>query len=128
LQNFSFQLPTYLGSVLEAFRRTKHGTVAKLIEFCNWLYLLTYYEQEAFVLVSTVNISFQNDFLVQIDQTANKEARTRSELISEAIRIYIERKNEWEKIFKTGEEIGATLEISENDIMNEIKEYRKTKI
>jgi hypothetical protein len=38
LQNFSFQLPTYQGSVLEAFRRTKHGTVAKLIEFCNWLY------------------------------------------------------------------------------------------
>jgi hypothetical protein len=29
LQNFSFQLPTYQGSVLEAFRRTKHGLVAK---------------------------------------------------------------------------------------------------
>jgi hypothetical protein len=29
LQNFSFQLPTYQGSVLEAFRRTKHGPVAK---------------------------------------------------------------------------------------------------
>jgi hypothetical protein len=25
LQNFSFQLPTYKGSVLEAFRRTKHA-------------------------------------------------------------------------------------------------------
>jgi hypothetical protein len=35
---FSFQLPTYQGSVLEAFRRTKHGPVAKLIEFCNRLY------------------------------------------------------------------------------------------
>jgi hypothetical protein len=29
LQNFSFQLPTYQGSVLEAFRRTKHGPAVK---------------------------------------------------------------------------------------------------
>jgi hypothetical protein len=29
LQNFSFQLPTYQRSVLEAFRRTKHRLVAK---------------------------------------------------------------------------------------------------
>ena len=76
--------------------------------------------------VSTVNVSFQKDLLSQIDQIANNEARTRSELIREAVRIYIERKKEWEKIFKAGKEIGATLEISENGIMNEIKEYRKT--
>jgi metal-responsive CopG/Arc/MetJ family transcriptional regulator len=50
--------------------------------------------------VSTVNISFQNDLLVQIDQIAHNEARTRSELIREAIRMYIERKKEWENIFK----------------------------
>jgi metal-responsive CopG/Arc/MetJ family transcriptional regulator len=78
--------------------------------------------------VSTVNISFQSDFLVQIDQIANNEARTRSELIREAIRMYIERKKEWEKIFKTGKEIGSTLDISEGDVMNEIKEYRKAKV
>jgi metal-responsive CopG/Arc/MetJ family transcriptional regulator len=77
--------------------------------------------------VSTVNISFQNDLLVQIDQIANNEARTRSELIREAIRMYIERKKEWEKVFKTGEAIGSTLEISEDDVMNEIKKYRKAK-
>jgi metal-responsive CopG/Arc/MetJ family transcriptional regulator len=78
--------------------------------------------------VSTVNISFQNDLLVQIDQIANNEARTRSEMKREAKRMYIDRKKEWEKIFTTGKEIGATLEISENDVMNEIKEYRKAKV
>jgi metal-responsive CopG/Arc/MetJ family transcriptional regulator len=37
--------------------------------------------------VSTVNISFQKDFLIQIDEVASNEARTRSELIREAVRI-----------------------------------------
>ena len=77
--------------------------------------------------VSTVNISFQRDFLVQIDQIANAEARTRSELIREAVRAYIDRKKEWERIFIIGNEIGSKLKISEEDVMNEIKEYRKTK-
>jgi metal-responsive CopG/Arc/MetJ family transcriptional regulator len=42
--------------------------------------------------VSTVNISFQEDLLDQIDEMAKTEARTRSELIREAARIYFERK------------------------------------
>ena len=77
--------------------------------------------------VSTVNISFQNDLLAQIDRIANNEDRTRSELIRDAVRMYIERKKEWENVYKTGKEIGATLEISEDDVMSEIKEYRKAK-
>jgi len=77
--------------------------------------------------VSTVNISFQEDFLVQIDRVACDESRTRSELIREAVRLYIDRKKEFEKIFKIGEQIASTLEISEEDVMKEIKEYRKTK-
>ena len=77
--------------------------------------------------VSTVSISFQNDLLVQIDQIAQNEARTRSELIREATRMYIERKTEWEQIVKTGNEIGSTLAITENDVMNEIKAHRKAK-
>jgi len=78
--------------------------------------------------ISTVNISFQKNLLVQIDQIANDEARTRSELIREAVRIYIERKKEWEAVFLTGAKIGSTLDISEKDIMKEIKSYRKSKI
>jgi metal-responsive CopG/Arc/MetJ family transcriptional regulator len=79
------------------------------------------------VPVSIVNVSFQRDFLVQIDQIANNEARTRSELIREAVRLYIDRKKEIEIILKIGEKIGSTLGISEEDVMDEIKEYRKAK-
>jgi metal-responsive CopG/Arc/MetJ family transcriptional regulator len=77
--------------------------------------------------IATVNISFQRDLLAQIDEIAGDEARTRSELIREAVRMYIERKKEWERLFKIGEAIGATLDISEEDVMGEIKAYRKTK-
>ena len=77
--------------------------------------------------VSTVNISFQEDFLLQIDEVANSESRTRSELIREAVRLYIDRKKEFEILFGMGKQIGATLEISEKDIMNEIKANRKMK-
>ena len=82
---------------------------------------------EGFMPISTVNISFKKDFLVQIDQIANNEARTRSELIREAVRIYIDRKKVLEEIFKTGNKIGSTLDISEEDVVSEIKKYRKAK-
>jgi metal-responsive CopG/Arc/MetJ family transcriptional regulator len=78
--------------------------------------------------VSTINIPLQNDILVQIDQIANEEARTRVDLISEAVSIYIGRKKEWQEIFQTGKKIGSNLEISEDDVMKEIKAYRKEKI
>jgi metal-responsive CopG/Arc/MetJ family transcriptional regulator len=77
--------------------------------------------------VSTVNISFQTQLLDQIDEMANDEARTRSELIREAVRMYIERKKEWQSIFSIGKNIGAKLKITEDDVMSEIKEYRKSK-
>ena len=77
--------------------------------------------------VSTVNISFNTDFLAQLDQIANDEARSRSELIREATRMYIERKKEWQSIFETGNQIGKTLEISQDDIINETKLHRKAK-
>ena len=76
--------------------------------------------------VSTINIPFQDDFLVQIDQIANIESRTRSELIMQAVRLYIDQKQEFEELFKIGKQIGSTLEISEDDVMGEIKQYRKT--
>jgi metal-responsive CopG/Arc/MetJ family transcriptional regulator len=77
--------------------------------------------------VSTVNISFQEDLLKQIDTIAQNEARTRSELIREAARLYIERKRKWESIFAYGESIAAKSSLTEEDVMKEIKQYRKEK-
>ena len=49
----------------------------------------------------TVNISFQESLLSDIDKVAIKESRTRSELLREAARMYIERKRRWDRIFAT---------------------------
>jgi len=77
--------------------------------------------------VSTVNISFQNDLLNQIDQIALNEARSRSELIREAARVYIERKKKWESIFSYGQSLAKKYKFSEDDVNEEIRKYREKK-
>ena len=77
--------------------------------------------------VSTVNISFQDDLLLQIDQIAKNESRTRSELIREAARVYIERKKKWESIFSYGQSLAEKYTFTENDVNEEIKKYREEK-
>jgi len=74
---------------------------------------------------NTVNISFQSDLLKKIDKVAKDESRTRSELIREAARMYIDKKNKWKEIFEFGDSIQKINNLSESDIMNEIKSVRK---
>ena len=77
--------------------------------------------------VATVNISFNTDILRQIDEVARNEARTRSELIREAARIYIEQKKKWESIFAYGESLSSKFGFTEEDVNLEIEKYRKEK-
>ena len=74
--------------------------------------------------ISTVNISFNSSLLSRIDKVAKKESRTRSELIREASRMYIERKKKWDSLFNYGAKIAAKGNISEKDIAKEIKAVR----
>ncbi len=75
----------------------------------------------------TVNISFQEGLLRQIDQTAREESRSRSELIREAARMYIERKRRWKDIFAFGEKQVRRLRLNESDVESEIGAYRESK-
>jgi len=74
--------------------------------------------------LATVNISFKEDLLYQIDEIAKNEARTRSELIREAARVYIERKKKWESIFAYGESLASKYKFSQEDVNKEIENYR----
>ena len=76
---------------------------------------------------STVNISFKRDLLEQIDRVAVEESRTRSELIREAARLYIERKKRWKSIFEFGNAQVDRLGLTEDDIATEIEDYRSYK-
>ena len=76
---------------------------------------------------STVNISFNDELLQQIDQAARQESRSRSELIREAARCYLERKQKWSQIFAFSENQVKRKNIKEKDIIEEINDYRETK-
>jgi predicted transcriptional regulator len=74
---------------------------------------------------TTVNISFKKDLLRRIDRLAKDEARSRSELIREAARTYIERKDRWNAIFQFSDKQSVELGLSAEDIPTEIEKYRK---
>lgn len=74
---------------------------------------------------TTVNISFQESLLSDIDKVARKESRTRSELLREAARIYIERKRRWDRIFAYGKSKVAENRLTVADVEREIAAYRR---
>lgn len=76
---------------------------------------------------ATVNISFQKDLLEQIDDVAKEESRSRSELIREAARLYIERKKKWKDIFAYGQSQRIDRNLAVEDVEDEIRAYRKKK-
>ena len=77
--------------------------------------------------MSTVNISFNDDLLRQIDKVAEEESRTRSELIREAARSYIQRKDRWAQIFQLGSALVESKNLKPSDIEKEIAAYRKSR-
>ena len=74
----------------------------------------------------TVNISFNDDLLQKIDEVARQESRSRSELIRESARSYIEGKRRWNRIFDFAERQAVNKNLKENDIAEEIRNYRQS--
>jgi len=75
----------------------------------------------------TVNISFQDSLLSDIDRVAKKEARSRSELLREAARAYIQRQERWNDIFALGKRVARRNKLQPEDVSREISAYRKSK-
>ena len=76
---------------------------------------------------TTVNVSFQGSLLAEIDRVAQRESRSRSELLREAARLYIDRKRRWDKIFAYGKTVAVRGQQTEEDVAAEIQSYRKQK-
>ena len=76
---------------------------------------------------TTVNVSFQGSLLAEIDRVAQTESRSRSELLREAARLYIERKRRWDKLFAYGKTVALRGQLTEEDVAAEIQSYRKQK-
>ncbi|MDD5484104.1 MAG: ribbon-helix-helix domain-containing protein [Kiritimatiellae bacterium] len=76
----------------------------------------------------TVNISFQDSLLREIDRVAHGEARSRSEFLREAARLYIQRKERWAGIFVLGRKIARGKKLKQQDVSAEIAAYRKNRV
>jgi len=64
----------------------------------------------------TVNISFQDSLLAEIDAEATKESRSRSEFLREAARSYIRRQKQWDAVFALGDTIASSERLTEADV------------
>lgn len=73
----------------------------------------------------TLNIALPKDLVKKVDDLAKKEYRNRSELIREALRVYLQDKEEWQQIFKAGEGAMKKMGIkSEEEVNKIVYEYR----
>jgi metal-responsive CopG/Arc/MetJ family transcriptional regulator len=77
--------------------------------------------------VATINLTVDGDFLEQIDAIAMNESRSRTDLIFNSVKMYIERKKRLQELFAYGERVASINKFTEEDIMDEIKNYRKSK-
>jgi len=77
--------------------------------------------------VAIVEVPFQADLLQKIDSFVDEKVRSRSDIILEATRMYIARKQNWQNIFSLGDRLALENNLSEIDVVNEIKAYRRDK-
>jgi len=77
--------------------------------------------------VATINLSFDDDLVKQMDLIANTASITRNQLIYNSVKMYINDRQRLKEIYAHGESIAAKNNFTEEDIFNEIKEYRKNK-
>ncbi|MFT5129791.1 MAG: CopG family transcriptional regulator/antitoxin EndoAI [Rhodothermales bacterium] len=72
----------------------------------------------------TVKISFQEELLRDIDAEAKREARSRSELLREAARLYVARQRRWDAVFALGDAVSMAEGLSEEDVAAEVEAAR----
>jgi predicted transcriptional regulator len=77
--------------------------------------------------VATINLTFDDDFVKQIDRIADNESLTRTDLIYNSIKMFINRKQRLRELYKYGESIASENNFTEEDIMEEIRNYRRNK-
>ncbi len=74
----------------------------------------------------TITFSLPPDMAARVDQILKEEGRTKSELLREALRRYIEER-EWKRLLRYGERKAQELGITPDDVDRLIHEYRAEK-
>jgi len=84
--------------------------------------------QLLYMSVQTLNISLPKELVKKVDTQAKKEYRNRSDLIRQALRVYMGNRQEWDDLLAYGKKIGKKMGIkSEDDVNRIVEEYRHGK-
>jgi predicted transcriptional regulator len=90
--------------------------------------LLVYTLYKRYVMaVATIKLAFDDDMMRQIDYFANNESLTRTDLIYYSVKMYLNRKQRLQELYAYGESIATKSNFTEDDVMEEIKNHRKSK-
>jgi len=77
--------------------------------------------------VQTINIALPKLLVKKIDEVAEKDFRNRSELIREALRVYLKELEEWDELFEYSGRKAKKLGIkSEEEVNKIVAKYRKS--
>jgi len=77
--------------------------------------------------VAIVEVPFQADLLQQVDRFVDEKVCSRADIILEATKMYIARKQNWQNLFSLGDRLSMENNLSEIDVLGEIKAYRSEK-
>jgi predicted transcriptional regulator len=77
--------------------------------------------------VATINLAFDDDLVKQIDLIADTASITRTQLIYNSVKMYINDRQRLQELYDYGKSLAAKSNFTEEDVFEEIKEYRKNK-
>jgi metal-responsive CopG/Arc/MetJ family transcriptional regulator len=77
--------------------------------------------------VATINLAFDDDLVKQIDLIADTASITRTQLIYNSVKMYINDKQRLQELYDYGKSLAVKNNFTEEDVFEEIKKYRKNK-
>lgn len=75
---------------------------------------------------TTINLSLPKGLLRRADREAQREERSRSEIMRVALQAYLERKEAWDRIFDYGKDLARKKGLKSSDVQAAIAEVRKS--
>ncbi len=74
-----------------------------------------------------MTISLPPKLVREVDRKARFEGRSRSELVREALRQYLNRQDRWEQIFAYGRNAAEKANVKDKDVTRIVKERRRAR-
>ena len=77
--------------------------------------------------LATVNLALEDDFVEKIDLFAKNEAITRTDLIYNSIKMYINRKQKLQELFAYGEQVAKKMSLPKRMYLTKYKKLEIVK-